>query len=76
MNYKDNGYNDYMGHITNMVSNVKYYENDLESFLYDIIRLVMEMVPSLVKDVMTNGQFDISFDAAAFRKSIEDALRF
>jgi hypothetical protein len=76
MNYNDNGNNDYMRHIANMLSSGKFYKDDFESFIYDIIQLVREMVPSLVEEALRNRQFDISFDAAAFRKSIEDALSF
>ena len=76
MNYKGNGNNDYMRHIVNMASNIKFYKEDLESFLYDIIQLVREMVPPLVEETMSNRQLDVSFDVSSLRKSIEDALKF
>lgn len=76
MNYDDIGNNDYMRYAVNMASNVKFYKDDLESFLYDIIQLVISMVPSLVAEAMRKGQFEVSFDAVAFRRSVEDALKF
>ena len=76
MNYKGNDNNDFMRHIANMVSSAKYYKEDFETFVYDIIQLVMEMVPPLVEETMSNRQLDVTFDVSSLRKSIEDALKF
>lgn len=80
MNYIDNDNNDYMRHLVVMASNIKYYTEDLESFLYDMVQLVIqtvsEMVPSLVMKTLQNNRFDITIDTSSVKKNIEDAFRF
>lgn len=70
MNYKDD--RNCMTHLTNMASNAKYYKDDIETLIYDIVHLVETMVPILVDERISQYQFDLT----GFQKNIKDMFTF